>query len=193
MTFFFLFLLSHCKGRVLHSPFSFSFSFLFWSLFPSPSSLLSPPFPFFFFILFGNTTKPAPVSALHWHSDFTFHNSSHSDFTFHNSGLFLFPCSLLSLPFPFFFIILFGNTTKTAPVSALHRPHVDFRFHDSSLSFSPSPLPFPFLFLILFGNTANTALVSAIHRRHVDFSFHESSLSPSPLLPHSFFLSEDPT
>ena len=57
------------------------------------------------------------------------------------------PSSLSPLP-PF----LFGNAAKTAPVSPLHQCQGDFRFHDLSLSPSPSPLlspPFPFFFVIL--------------------------------------------
>jgi len=51
------------------------------------------------------------------------------------------PSSLSPLPlFPFFFFILFAYTTKTAPVSPLNQCHIDFRFHDSSLSPSPFPL-----------------------------------------------------
>ena len=78
------------------------------------------------------------------------------------------------------FSILFGNTTKTAPVSALHQCQGDFRFHDSNLSFSPSPLlppPFPFSFFIPF---TKKAPVSALHRCQGDFRFHDSILSPSP-------------
>ena len=73
--------------------------------------------------------------------------------------LFSLPSSLsplLSPLFPFFFLILFANDTKTAQVSQLNRCHGDFEFHDSSLSPSPSPLlsplfslpsyPFSFLF-----------------------------------------------
>ena len=83
-----------------------------------------------------------------------FSRSCYSD-----SSLSPFSFSLLSSPFPFFFFILFGNTTKTAPVSALHQCHSDLRFHDSSLSPSPFPLlspPFPFFFFTLFGNTTKT-------------------------------------
>ena len=48
-------------------------------------------------------------------------------------------CPLFSpSPSPFSFVILFNNSPKAAPVSALHRCHGNFRFHGLSLSFSPS-------------------------------------------------------
>jgi len=44
-----------------------NFRYHYLSLFPSQSPILSSPFPYVFFILFGNTTKTAPVSAPHQH------------------------------------------------------------------------------------------------------------------------------
>ena len=62
------------------------------------------------------------------------------------------PFPLVSLPFSFFFFILFGNTVKTAPVLPLHQCHGDFRTHDWK---QPEPLSIS-LFL--------ASTVSALHR-----------------------------
>ena len=111
------------------------------------------------------------------------------------------PSSLLSPLFslpssPFSFFTIFANTTKTAPVSPLNRCHSNCRFHDSSLSSSPSPLlsplfslpSSPFSFYTTFANTTETAPVLLLNQCHCDFRFHDSSLSPSPL----FSLSSSP-
>ena len=106
---------------------------------------------------------------------------------------------------PLFFSILFGNTAKTALVSALHCCHGDltalvsvlhcrrgdFPWHDLSLSASPSPLishSFTFSFCIFVGTTTKTALISALHHvtasisRFESLSFSlQSSQSPLPL------------
>ena len=80
----------------------------------------------------------------------------HGGFRFYDLSLSSSPSPLLPHPLPLFFVIVFGSTTKTAPVSALHRRHGDFRCHYLFLSSSPSPLlppPLPLFFFIVFGNT----------------------------------------
>jgi len=169
------------------------------SLSSSSSSLLSLPFAFLLFDLFGNTTKTAPLSAL---------RQRHGNFRFYDLSLSSSLSSLLSLPFAFFFFILFGNTKKSAPVSALRWRHGNIRFHDLSLSSSPSPrlclsfafffplpglvslFPSPFSFQFFMAtlpkqrrcrryNTLSTAPVSALRRCHGNFKIHDLSLSSS--------------
>jgi len=111
------------------------------SLSLSSSPQFSLPFPCLFFILFGNTAKPAPMSP---------YTNYPGDFRLHDLSLFPSASPFLSFPFPDFFSILFGNTAKTALVSPLHQCHGVFRSRDLSLS----PAPFLFSFLIRFGNIA---------------------------------------
>jgi len=112
--------------------------------------------------------------------------------------LFSLPSSLsplLSPLFPFFFLILFANTTKTAPVSPLNWCRGDFRFHDSSLSLPPLPLFLFNSFRQRYENSAGVAAKPMSRRfwisRFESLSFSlPSSLSPllSPLLPFFFLI-----